>query len=218
MTDFSKPRREMVQRLGSTADHSDQRISRVLAAMSVIPRHLFVETPLRHRAYSDSSLPIGRGQTISQPSTVLACLSSLDPGPTDVLLEIGSGSGYLAALAGRLCSRVYGVETTLELVHSSRRILEGLGLKNVLINYGDGGAGWPSNAPYDCILVSAAAPKVHPALFEQLADGGRLGAPVVEDGHQIFRFFRKSAGRVTGYGDGFSCRFVPLTGRFGTDG
>lgn len=186
--------------------------------MSVIPRHLFVEAPLRNRAYSDSSLPIGRGQTLSQPSTVLACLSPLDPGQMDVLLEIGSGSGYLAALAGRLCSRVYGVEATLELVHSSRKVLEGLGLKNVLISYGDGGAGWPSNAPYDCILVSAAAPSIHPALFEQLADGGRLGAPIIEDGLQTFHFFRKSAGRVTEYGDGFSCRFVPLTGRFGSDG
>lgn len=184
--------------------------------MSSIPRHLFVEAPLRHRAYSDCSLPIGRGQTLSQPMTVLSCLSAVYPGESDTMLEIGSGSGYLAAVAGRLCSRVTGVEAMLDLVHRSRNVIGELGLTNVLIQYGDGGAGWPSGAPYDCIIVSAASNDVHPGLFSQLSEGGRLGAPVLGDGGQSFRFFRKKAGRIEEYRAGFPCRFVPLTGRFGS--
>lgn len=218
VTDFSKPRAEMIRRLSSSVDPSDPASIRVLDAMASIPRHLFVEPPLWHRAYSDCSLPIGRGQTLSQPATVLACLAALDPGPSDTMLEIGSGSGYLACLAGRLCGRVTGVETMLDLVHRSRKVIEGLGLTNVLVNYGDGSAGWPAGAPYDCILLSAAARSVHPALFEQLAEGGRLGAPVQADGGQVLRFYRKTNGSVEESGQAVQCRFVPLTGRFGSDG
>ena len=218
MTDFSRPRGEMIRRLASSVDPSDLAYARVLEAMSSIPRHLFVEPPLWHRAYSDCSLPIGRGQTLSQPATVLACLSALDPGPSDSMLEVGSGSGYLACLAGRLCGRVTGIETMLDLVHRSRKVIEGLGLTNVHVNYGDGSAGWPSGAPYDCILLSAASGSVHPALFDQLAEGGRLGAPLQAEGGQVLRFFRKSDGRVSGFGEAVPCRFVPLTGRFGSDG
>ncbi|HOA04630.1 MAG TPA: protein-L-isoaspartate O-methyltransferase [Candidatus Fermentibacter daniensis] len=216
MTNYSRPRSGMIARLASLSDASDPAVSRVLEAMSSIPRHMFVEPPLRHRAYSDCSLPIGRGQTLSQPMTVLSCLAAVDPGESDTMLEVGSGSGYLAAVAGRLCSRVTGVETMLELVHRSRNVIEELGLTNVLIQYGDGGAGWPSAAPYDCIIVSAAADAVHPGLFSQLSEGGRLGAPVSGDGGQSFRFFRKKDGRMEEYRAGFACRFVPLTGRFGS--
>ncbi len=218
MTDFSKPRGEMIRRLAASVDPSDPAAVRVLDAMASIPRHLFVEPPLWHRAYADSSLPIGRGQTLSQPATVLTCLTALDPGPSDSMLEIGSGSGYLACLAGMLCGRVTAIETMLDLVHRSRKVIEGLGLSNVHVNYGDGSAGWPSGAPYDCILLSAASRSVHPALFDQLAEGGRLGAPVQAEGGQVLRFFRKTDGGMAEYGEAVPCRFVPLTGRFGSDG
>lgn len=216
MTEFARPRREMVGRVSAACPVPPS--PDVIAAMTEIPRHLFVEKPLRHLAYGDSSLPIGRGQTLSQPATVLACLSMLAPGSADVMLEIGSGSGYLAAVASRLCARVYGIETMLDLVHSSRKLLSSLGISNVRITYGDGGAGLPAHAPFDCILFSAACPAVRPEVFGQLSEGGRLGAPVGTASGQEFRFWRKSGGRVEETGASFPCTFVPLTGRFGTGG
>ncbi len=216
MSDYQKPRREMVQRLASVCPVPPS--SPVLAAMAEVPRHIFVEKPLWHRAYSDCALPIGRGQTLSQPSTVLACLSVLDPRPTDTMLEIGSGSGYFAAVAARLCGRVHGIETMLDLVHSSRRLLQGLGASNVRIHYGDGGGGLPENAPYDLIVFSASTAAIRPEVFDQLAEGGRLGAPSITAAGQEFRVWRKTGGVVGETGLSFPCTFVPLTGRYGSNG
>lgn len=216
MTDYSKPRREMVERLSSNAPFPPS--AAVLSAMNEIPRHLFVEKPLWHRAYSDCSLPIGRGQTISQPATVLSMLSAVDPSPGSTMLEIGTGSGYLAAVASRICRKVYGLELMLDLVHHSRRVLLSLGITNVSISYGDGSDGWPRHAPYDCIVCSAGAPAVPQALFGQLAEGGRLGIPVGTRESQRFEVWTIERGAPRKLQQEFPCVFVPLTGRSGWNG
>ncbi len=208
MDDFSRPRREMVERalrVPLTAVFEP-----AASALAEVPRHAFVEKALWHKAYSEAALPIGRGQTISAPAVVLACLSALSPRRDELLLEVGSGSGYTAAVASRMCSRVYGVEVLLDLVHSSRKVLQTLGYSNILVQYGNGGLGWPENAPFDCILLSAACRVVPDGLFAQLAEGGRLGAPVGGPDGQEFRVWKKRGGAVEDAGRAFSASFVPL--------
>jgi protein-L-isoaspartate(D-aspartate) O-methyltransferase len=208
MDDFSRPRREMVERILKAPLQAA--FPPASEAMLSIPRHLFVEKVLWHRAYTECTLPIGRGQTLSAPSVVLGCLSALRPARRETLLEIGSGSGYVLALASRICDRVFGVEKLLDFVHGSRRILLSLGISNARIQYGDGSQGWHENAPFDCILLSAACGSVPPGLFDQLAEGGRLGAPVGEPSQQEFRVWRKSGGRIEEQDPAFTCTFVPL--------
>ncbi|MBN1434405.1 protein-L-isoaspartate(D-aspartate) O-methyltransferase [Candidatus Fermentibacterales bacterium] len=213
--DLVRPRQEMVERLARDYPGSDPA---VLQAMLVVPRHHFVADALRHQAYLEASLPIGMGQTLSQPSTVLAALSMLSLRAGDVLLEIGSGSGYLAAVASRLCRRVYGMERLMQLVNGSRSALTSLGILNVSIGLGDGSAGWPEHAPYDCIVISAAAPGIPPGLADQLSSRGRIVAPLGNRTDQLLELWRLEQGRLVRSGESIGCRFVPLIGKGGWSG
>ena len=190
------------------------RDERVLEAMRGVPRHLFVPHGYERAAYEDMPLPIGAGQTISQPYIVALMTAMLEPGPQDRVLEIGAGSGYQAAVLSLLCERVVTVERLPEVAESARANLARVGAANVEVHVGDGTQGWPALAPYNAVLVTAAAPFVPDPLLEQLADNGRFVAPVgtrdlqelVRIRRQGDRFVHESAGPV---------RFVPLIGEHG---
>jgi protein-L-isoaspartate(D-aspartate) O-methyltransferase len=156
----------------------------VLRAMRATPRHLFVPDAFRFEAYGDHPLPIGFGATISQPYIVALMTQLLSPEKEQRVLEIGTGSGYQAALLSQLVSRVYTIEIVPELAETARNTLETLGYSNVVVRQGDGYAGWPEQAPFDRIIVTAAPPDIPPALIAQLAPGGRLVAPVGPDWFQ----------------------------------
>ncbi|MDJ0657288.1 MAG: protein-L-isoaspartate(D-aspartate) O-methyltransferase [Xanthomonadales bacterium] len=152
---------------------------RVLDAIASVPRHLFVDEALATRAYEDTALPIGRGQTISQPFVVaLMTQALLTRGPLEKVLEVGTGSGYQAAVLSHVANQVFTIERIDELSRQARRRFRQSGLRNIRAKQGDGYQGWPQNAPYDGIMVTAAAGEVPEPLFEQLADGGILVAPV----------------------------------------
>jgi len=184
---------------------------RVLGAMRDVPRHEFVAEWLRQDAYDDHPLPIGSEQTISQPYIVAIMLQHLELQPADRILEIGTGSGYVTALLSTLCAEVYSVERHAELAFAAERRLARLGYANVKIRVGDGSLGWPECAPYDAILVSAAAWEVPPLLLAQLREGGRMMVPVGPAFSQELQLIRKVGGRAeTKSLEG--CRFVPLVG------
>ena len=151
---------------------------RVLDAMLRVPRHEFVPEPYRAQAYEDHPLPIGDGQTISQPYIVALMLESLQLTPTDKVLEVGTGSGYVTALLAELAAQVFSIERHASLAESARNLLATLGYTNIHVFTGDGALGLPASAPFDAILVSAAALSVPPALLVQLRDGGRMIIPV----------------------------------------
>lgn len=150
----------------------------VLEAMSRVPRHLFVPEAYARLAYDDSPLPIGKGQTISQPYIVAFMTEALELSPEDRVLEVGTGSGYQAAVLAELVREVYSIEIIPELGNNARERLEALGYKNIQVRVGDGYMGWPGKAPFDAIIVTAAADKIPPPLMEQLKEGGRLCIPV----------------------------------------
>jgi protein-L-isoaspartate(D-aspartate) O-methyltransferase len=150
---------------------------RVLRAMRTVPRHRFVSEALREEAYSDRPLPIGRGQTISQPYVVAYMAEALKLGGGERVLEVGSGSGYAAAVLSLLAAEVYGIELEKELYERSVAVLEGLGYENVHLRHGDGFAGWPEKAPFDAILMSCSAPEIPGPLWRQLREGGRFLYP-----------------------------------------
>jgi len=186
---------------------------RVLDAMRNVPRHEFVPVTLRQEAYEDHPLPIGEGQTISQPYIVAAMLEHLALQAGDQVaervLEVGTGSGYVTALLSLLCTEVYSVERHAQLAALAESTLHRLGYRNVKIRVGDGSQGWPEYAPFDAILVSAATPEMPPALFAQLREGGRMVVPVGPPSSQELQLIRKIAGQpevevLEG------CRFVPL--------
>lgn len=182
---------------------------RVLDAMLRVPRDRFVSEPYRAQAYEDNPLPIGEGQTISQPYIVALMLESLQAAPTDRVLEVGSGSGYATALLAELAAKVFSIERHPALAESARRVLAALGYANVSVFTGDGTLGLPDAAPFDAILVSAAAPDPPPALFAQLADGGRMIIPVGSADSQQLQFIRMVNGRpVISHRE--LVRFVPL--------
>jgi protein-L-isoaspartate(D-aspartate) O-methyltransferase len=181
----------------------------VLAAMREVPRHEFVAESLQHDAYEDHPLPIGAGQTISQPYIVAVMLQHLAIEPTDRILEVGTGSGYVTALLSRMCAEVYSIERHAELAESAEQTLGRLGCSNVKIAVGDGTQGWPEYAPYDAILVSAATSEMPPALFAQLREDGRMVVPVGSFLSQELQLIRKVGGQVEAeFLEG--CRFVPL--------
>lgn len=186
----------------------------VLRAVQKVPRHRFVPESVRHRAYEDSPLPIGNGQTISQPWVQATYLQALELTGYEKVLEIGTGSGYQTALLGVLASMVFSVERHSALAESAREVLEEVGIKNVTILVGDGTLGWGPFAPYDAILVSAASPEAPAPLLEQLADGGRLVVPLGDRENQVLTM-------ITREGDGYrrenlgGVRFVPLVGQHG---
>jgi protein-L-isoaspartate(D-aspartate) O-methyltransferase len=204
-------RREMVERYVSARGVDDPR---VLAAMLDVPRHRFVPDPLRAKAYGNHSLPIGHGQTISQPSVVGLMTQRLAVQPGQKVLEIGTGSGYQAAVLSRIARTVYSLERIDELARSAAHTLSELGYQNVSVKAFDGTYGYPAAAPYDRILVTAGTDEIPETLLAQLAVGGRLVAPVGPADRQRIRVVRR---RKTDFAreDGEEVVFVPLIGRFG---
>jgi protein-L-isoaspartate(D-aspartate) O-methyltransferase len=187
---------------------------RVLAAMGSVPREDFVPRRLRHRAYADSALPIGGEQTISQPWIVAAICQELALTGSERVLEVGTGSGYSAAVLARLAAEVISVERDPELSRSARRALATLGVANVHLEIGDGSLGDPDRAPFAAIAVHATAPGPPPALLEQLLDGGRLVIPVFEEAEEMLVVFHRHGERLT-RATVAPCRFVPLIGEGG---
>jgi protein-L-isoaspartate(D-aspartate) O-methyltransferase len=183
---------------------------RVLEAMRKVPRHLFVPEAVRDRAYEDQPLPIGKGQTISQPYMVAAMTELLDPQPTDVILEVGTGSGYQAAVLSELVTRVYSIEIVPELADTARLALESAGYKNVVVIAGDGYRGLPEHAPFDGIVVTAAPGEIPKPLIEQLKLGGKLVIPVGEVDQWLEVLERNDEGVERKAL--FPVRFVPMTG------
>lgn len=186
----------------------------ILQLFDRVPRHLFVPEGVWNRAYEDAPIPIGYGQTASQPSLQARFLELLRPGPEDRVLEIGTGSGYLTALLALMAERVFSVERVRELSSRARRAIDALGMKNVALLVGDGTIGWRKFAPYRAITVSAASPSVPDALVDQLDDPGRMLIPVGSRETQELLLVRKEEGRVTEEVAEEACTFVPLLGRF----
>jgi protein-L-isoaspartate(D-aspartate) O-methyltransferase len=190
------------------------RDERLLAVMEEIPRHRFLPPHLADRAYEDGPLPIGEGQTISQPYIVAQMTQALRLAGTEKVLEIGTGSGYQTAILCRLAGEVVTVERYAVLHATAEELLRELGIVNVRFRVGDGTMGVPEDAPFDRILVTAAAPEIPPPLFEQLAEGGILVIPVGGRWEQELVRVRKESGKAkTEYLGG--CRFVPLVGQWG---
>ena len=208
--DPAAERRRMVDQQLRGRDITDPR---VLAAMEKVPRHLFVPEDARHEAYGDHPVPIGHGQTISQPYIVAFMTEALDVAREHRVLEIGTGSGYQAAILGELAGEVYTMEIIEPLAQSARATLESLGYTNVHVRAGNGYEGWPEHAPYDRIMVTAAPEEVPPALIAQLKVGGLMAIPV-GDFFQELRILRRTT-------DGteilktLPVRFVPMTGKKG---
>lgn len=186
----------------------------VLHAIDGVARHLFVPTGVRHRAYEDSALPIGNGQTISQPSIHARYLELLRLKGTEKVLEVGTGSGYQTALLSRLASQVFTIERIAPLLDKAREVLSQLGANNISFMLGDGTLGWRQFAPFDAILVGAAAPEVPAAYTEQLAEGGRLLIPLGQRDEQILNLFTR-VGDELEREDIAPVRFVPLVGKHG---
>jgi protein-L-isoaspartate(D-aspartate) O-methyltransferase len=208
---FQRERMEMVERQIAARGVRDPR---VLEAMRKIPRHLFVPEEYRNAAYEDRPLPIGEGQTISQPYIVAVMTELLQPHPQDTILEVGTGSGYQAALLSQLVARVISVERLSAIAEQARKNLSNLGITNIEVMISDGTLGWPDKAPYDGILITASTPEIPPPLIDQLAEGGRLVAPVGGQGYQELIKIVKHQGKVEKTYHG-GVVFVPLIGRYG---
>ena len=212
--DFAELRRQMVDEqirergIGSP---------RVLEALLAVPRHLFVPAESMSAAYADQPLPIGEGQTISQPFMVAAMTDALELCGNECVLEVGTGSGYQAALLSLLAAEVYTIESHASLALAARERLELLGYSNVHAHAGDGTLGLPAAAPFNAIVVTAAAPRIPSPLVEQLAEGGRLVIPVGRPDQQELLQVRKTGGQTTSRVLHY-CRFVPLVGRHGWPG
>ena len=186
---------------------------RVLDAFAEVPRHAFLPDTLRAAAYINRPLPIGHGQTISQPYIVALMTDLLDPEPDDIVLEIGTGSGYQAAVLAKLVKQVYSLEIVAALAEQASERLRRLGYGNIEVRQGDGHAGWPEHAPFDAIIVTAAAPDIPPVLIEQLKPGGRLLIPVGSrySGQDLLLIEKDRHGRVSRKSV-LPVIFVPLTG------
>ncbi len=205
--DYAEARSSMVTGQLRGRDITDPR---VLAAMGKVPRHLFVPPDLAALAYGDYPLPIGQGQTISQPYIVALMSQWAEVKPGDRVLEVGTGSGYQAAVLGELTDKVFTVEIKPELARAAAARLKELGYPQVRVKAGDGYQGWPEAAPFDAILVTAAAPRVPPALSAQLKEGGRLVLPLGEaGGAQTLVRLRKVKGELKEE-ERLPVRFVPL--------
>jgi protein-L-isoaspartate(D-aspartate) O-methyltransferase len=206
--EYAPQRAEMIEKQLRRRGIEDRQ---VLAAMLAVPRHEFVPEELRSRAYEDVPLPIGSGQTISQPYIVAAMTSALRLQPTDRVLEIGTGCGFQAAVLSLLAKEVFSIELRPELASAASKKLAQLGYADVHVHCGDGTFGLPEFAPFDAILVAAAAPVVPEPLLAQLAEGGRMIVPVGDADNQELQLIEKHAGAFsTKMMEG--CRFVPLLG------
>lgn len=205
---FVRVRAQMVQQQLARRDIQNKR---VLAAMEKVPRHRFVPGDLQRVAYQDSPLPIGNGQTISQPYIVALMTQLVDPQPDSKVLDVGTGSGYQAAILGELADEVYSIEIVEPLAVSAKRRLNELGYKNITVRHGDGYAGWESESPFDVIVVAAAPDHIPPALIEQLAPGGRLVIPVGDRLQSLMLVQKQQDGTVTRTNVA-PVAFVPMTG------
>jgi protein-L-isoaspartate(D-aspartate) O-methyltransferase len=208
--DFPERRQAMVARQLAARGISDPR---VLDAMGTVPREAFVPEHLRESAYRDSPLPIGLGQTISQPHVVAFMIEALDLQGGEKVLEVGAGSGYAAAVLGQIAGQVYAIERIRELADRARETLGSLGYDNVQVRHGDGTRGWPEQAPFDAIAVAAGARKVPEPLKQQLKDGGRVIIPVRRNAlfQQLMRITRVSQNEYAEE-NLIAVRFVPLIG------
>src|SRR5262249_18791873 len=211
---FVAARTQMVERQIRRRGVSDLA---VLRAMEEVPRHEFVPESLRSRAYEDAPLPIGGGQTISQPYIVAAMTAALHLRPADRVLDVGTGSGYQAAVLSRIAAIVYSVEMRQDLAAEAVERLARLGYSNVHVHCGDGTMGLPEAAPFDAILVAAAAPDIPRPLLDQLADNGRMILPVGQADHQQLRLLAREGERFNDMALD-QCQFVPLIGRHGWQG
>jgi protein-L-isoaspartate(D-aspartate) O-methyltransferase len=189
----------------------------VLHAIEKIPRHLFVPTGIRHRAYDDAPLPVGNSQTISQPLIHAQYLELLQLKGTERVLEVGTGTGYQTALLSHLVAQVFSIERIAPLLDRAREILQQLGIRNVSVMVGDGTLGWREHAPFEAILVSAGAPSVPQPLLDQLADGGRLLVPVGDRETQHLVLYTRRGDRMDKR-EVAPVRFVPLIGSHGWEG
>jgi protein-L-isoaspartate(D-aspartate) O-methyltransferase len=209
--DFEAERQEMVAR---QIRNRGIRSLGVIEAMEAVPRHLFVPPEHASAAYTDTPLPIGAGQTISQPYMVAAMAEALSLSGHERVLEVGADCGYQAAVLSRLAREVIAVETQPLLAAGARERLMRLGFDNIRIEEGDGSLGWPADAPFDAILVAAGAPSVPQPLLQQLSEGGRLVIPVGPADHQELLRLTKKEGKIIRESL-FACRFVPLIGLCG---
>ena len=187
---------------------------RLLEVVSRVPRHLFVQESLQHRAYGDTPLPIGENQTISQPYIVGAMTEALDLKGEERVLEIGTGSGYQTAIIAELCRQVFTIERLNNLSRKAQNVLESLNYMSIVFKMFDGTYGWPDQAPFEAILITASAPEIPGSLVKQLGDGGRLVAPIGEADKQKLVVLTKNGDRVSRRDLG-DCKFVPLIGKYG---
>jgi protein-L-isoaspartate(D-aspartate) O-methyltransferase len=208
---YESERRRMVDEQIVARGVTDQR---VLAAMRKVPRHEFLPEAIRGMAYGDHALPLGEGQTISQPYMVALMTELLELQDTERVLEIGTGSGYQAAVLAELCSKVYSVERVKMLADRARATLDRLGYKSVAIKVYDGTYGWKDMAPYDAIMVTAGAPDIPAPLVEQLHEGGRMVIPVGDRYGQVLVKVVKTADGIISV-KSIPCVFVPLIGNHG---
>ena len=205
---FAEARKQMVSRDLAARDISAQR---VLEVMGRVPRHEFVPAAIQNRAYQDSPLPIGENQTISQPYIVALMTQLVDPQPGDKVLDIGTGSGYQAAVLAELVRSVHSIEIVESLAKGARQRLKKMGYENIDVRHGDGYGGWPSEAPFDIIIVAAAPDHIPKALVEQLAKGGKLVIPVGKSYQELLLIEKDSDGKVKEKSV-IPVRFVPMTG------
>lgn len=211
--EFRGPRRRLVE----TLQQQGIRDLSVLHAIDVTPRHLFVPTGVQHRAYEDSALPIGSGQTISQPSIHARYLELLKLTGNEKVLEIGTGSGYQTALLAQLAAQVFSIERIPALLDGARDVIRQIGARNISFLLGDGTLGWRQYAPYDAILVGAGAPEVPSTYHEQLKEGGRILIPLGDREEQtLFMFTRR--GDTLEETEIAPVRFVPLVGKYSWEG
>jgi protein-L-isoaspartate(D-aspartate) O-methyltransferase len=208
---FSGQRRKMV---GEQVAERGIKDLRIMEAMSRIPRHMFVHETFQHKAYGDFPLPIGDNQTISQPYIVAAMTEVLKLKKTDRVLEIGTGSGYQTALLAELAGQVFTIERIRSLGLKAQRLLEQLNYMNIVFKVFDGTYGWPDQAPFDAILITASTKEIPKMLVDQLGEKGRLVAPVGDLDKQSLTVLTKEHGRITSQEIGY-CKFVPLVGRYG---
>lgn len=207
-TNYQKDRENMVNTQLRARDIRD---SATLRAMETVPRHLFVPEEVRHLSYTDGPLPIGEGQTISQPYIVAYMTQVLELKPGHRVLEIGTGSGYQAAVLSEIVNDVYSIEIVPSLGESARNRLQRLGYMNVTVRIGDGYEGWPEESPFDAILVTAGAEFIPEPLLEQLAEGGRMVIPVgPHRGVRQLKLLRKRKGKIRQQ-NLMAVRFVPFT-------
>lgn len=208
--DFDRQRETLIKQLRKQKIHDEK----VLGAISTVPREVFVPQDLVNHAYDNHALAIGSGQTISQPYIVALMTQALKLIGTERVLEIGTGSGYQAAILAQLCQAVYTVERLPELAERAEQTLSSLQIRNVAFRIGDGTLGWPEEAPFDRIIVTAAAPEAPPALLKQLASDGILVVPVGTPDYQVLTSFTKVGDRLKRESL-CECRFVPLIGEEG---